>query len=234
MVHRIILTILVVTENYSTYFTYNVLKLAIKMYITLTCDLVSSKNATDRYAVQQELKEAISKINNVFSKKILSPFVIVWGDSFQGVLNSLNDFYTSLETIEECLSIDFRCGLGIGTINTPFSTNPLEMDGPAFHRSQKALMIAEKERRSVWILSEKESFDSVVNTIVTLLTTLKKWWTPRQQDIIKLRKKKLTYKKIGEKMEITKQAVSIILKSAHWEEVSLAIETLNNLNYEAF
>ena len=204
------------------------------MYIILTCDLIGSKEVLDRYKIQQELKEATKAINTKFSRNICSPFVIVWGDSFQGVLGSLENFYTILESFEEYLSIDFRCGLGIGTINTPFSANPLEMDGPAFHRSQNALMIAEKERRTIWLQSEKKLFDNMINTILTLLTTIRKGWTSRQQEIIKLRKKNLTYKEIGERKKISKQAVSIILKSAHWEEVSLAIETLNKLDYQAF
>ena len=206
------------------------------MYFSLTCDLVGSKTATDRYKVQQELKKAIIEINDTFAEKIDAPFVIVWGDSFQGVLNTLKGFYTILETIEDLLPIDFRCGLGIGAINTPFSTNPLEMDGPAFHRSQKALVIAEKQRRTIWIESEKESFNNLVNTILTLISTMKKGWTPRQRDVIRLRRKNMTYREIGENLskQITKQAVSVILKSAHWEEISFAIETLNNLNYQAF
>jgi hypothetical protein len=204
------------------------------MYITLTCDLIGSKEASNRYKVQQELKKATKVINSNFSKNICSPFVIVWGDSFQGVLSSLNNFYTILEAFESHLSIDFRCGLGVGTISTPFSINPLEMDGPAFHRSQNALMKAEKEGRAIWLQSEKPLFDNMINTILTLLTTIRKGWTSRQQEIIKLRKKNLTYKEIGERKKISKQAVSIILKSAHWGEVSLAIETLNNLDYEAF
>jgi hypothetical protein len=158
----------------------------------------------------------------------------VWGDSFQGVLNSLDNFFTLLEAFEFNLSIGFRCGIGIGSINTPFSTNPLEMDGSAFHRSQNALMTAKKKGRVVWLQSEKVLFDNMINTILTLLMTIKKGWTARQQEIMQLRKKNLTYKEIGQRKGISKQAVSIILKSAHWEEVSLAIETLNNLDYEAF
>ncbi len=203
-------------------------------YCILTCDLVRSREVTRRLEAQEELKAAIKLINGVFRKTILSPFVIVWGDSFQGVLKSLSGFYSILETFEENLSVKFRCGIGIGKITTIFSPNTLEMDGPAFHRSQEALEFAKEEKRSVWIKSEKTSFDKVVNTLLILLSTVKSGWTNKQKAIIGLRKQDLTYKDIGKRRSITKQAVSNILKSAHWKDVSLAIETLNNLTYDDY
>ena len=138
------------------------------MYFILTCDLVRSREITRRLEAQEELKNAIDLINGVFKETILAPFVIVWGDSFQVVLKSLSGFYSILETFEENLSVKFRCGIGIGRITTNFSPNTLEMDGPAFHRSQEALEFAKEEKRSVWIKSEKTSFDKVVNTLLIL------------------------------------------------------------------
>jgi len=66
---------------------------------------------------------------------------------------------------------------------------------------------------------------------VRRITTAKSRWTRKQKAIIRLRKQNLTYEDIGKSRNITKQAVSNILKSAHWKDVSLAIETLNNLTY---
>jgi hypothetical protein len=106
------------------------------------------------------------------------------------------------------------------------------MDGPAFHRSQAALEFAKEEKRSVWIKSEKPSFDKLVNTSLILLSTVKSGWTETQKETIHLRRKSLKYENIGKRRGITKQAVSNILKSAHWKDVALAIETLNNLTYE--
>ncbi|PWI47585.1 hypothetical protein CEE45_11065 [Candidatus Heimdallarchaeota archaeon B3_Heim] len=207
------------------------------MYFVMTCDIVHSKEVTNRLEVQEELKTVIKQINIDYSKKIMSPFIIVWGDSFQGVLKELTDFYSIFERLEEDLSFKFRCGLGIGTISTKFSRKSLEMDGLAFHRSRAALKIASDNRRTAWIQSENDSFDQLTNSLLTLLTTLKLQWTNRQKEVIHLRKQGLTYEKIGKKIitekeeNITKQAVSNILKSAHWEEISLAIETLNKLSY---
>ncbi len=207
------------------------------LYYVLTCDIVHSKEITNRLAVQEELKAVINQINVDYSEKLLSPLIIVWGDSFQGVLKELKYFNQVFERLEDDLSFKFRCGLGIGTISTKFSKISMEMDGPAFHRSRAALKIASENRRTVWIQSENKSFDQLTNSLLTLLTILKSGLTERQKQVIALRKQGLTYEKIGKtvktdnKLKITKQAVSNILSSAHWEEISLAIETLNNLTY---
>jgi hypothetical protein len=180
---------------------------------------------------QEELKTTIKMINNTFKETILSPFVIVWGDSFQGVLKSLSGFYSILETFEEKLSVKFRCGIGIGTISTKFSSNTLEMDGPAFLRSREALEFAKEKKYAVWMKSEKVYYDEIVNALLILLSTIKSGWTKRQKTVIQLRKQDLKYKDIGKNLGISKQAVSIILKSAHWKDASFAIETLNKLTY---
>ncbi len=207
------------------------------MYVVLTCDIVHSREITNRLEVQETLKSVINQINLDYSERIISPFVIVWGDSFQGVLKELKNFYSIFERLEEELPFNFRCGIGIGTISTTISKNSMEMDGPAFYRSRGALEIAHKNQRSVWIQSKNKSFDQLTNSLLTLLNILKEPWTDRQKEVIHYRRQGLTYEKIGKRIKtknsnnITKQAVSNILKSAHWEEIRIAIETLNNLTF---
>lgn len=168
-------------------------------------------------------------VNREYRQKLVCPFITVWGDSFQGALKSLKGFYNLIETFEELISVEFRCGIGVGKLTTEISTTTLEMDGPAFHRSRAALDIAEKGQRRVWIQSGNHVFDGMVNSILTLLYALKSRWTPHQKEIIRMRRKGMTYAEIGEKKKISKQAVYKSLKTAKWEEAFLAIRTLNNL-----
>ncbi|MFX0123508.1 MAG: SatD family protein [Candidatus Hodarchaeota archaeon] len=200
----------------------------------MTCDLIQSKKVQERFKVQQELKYAVNVVNERYSKELLCPFTTVWGDSFQGALKSLDGFYNILDTFEELISIDFRCGVGIGEISTEFSPNTLEMDGLAFHRSQDALNIAKKERYYVWILSGNTHFDRMVNTLLTLLYAIKIRWNAHQRGIIRLRQEGMTYEEIGNKKGISKQAVSKILKYTQSKAVFFAIETLNNLTNTFF
>jgi hypothetical protein len=204
------------------------------MYFILTGDLIHSRKVPNRSEVQQEIKTALEFVNTKLSNHILCPFVIVWGDSFQGALSSLKGFYTIVETLEEKISVSFRCGIGIGEISTPFSPNVLEMDGPAFHHSKSALQIAEKNNHHVWVQSGNNQLDPMVNTILILLHAVKTRWTAHQMEIIQLRREGKTYDEIGSVKEITKQAVNKTLKAAGWSTASFAIHTLNEVIYTYF
>jgi hypothetical protein len=204
------------------------------MYYVVTCDLIQSKKLLNRSKIQQEIKNALNFVNTQYSKQLLCSFVIVWGDSFQGALKSLRGFYEIIETFEELISVDFRCGIGIGKITTEFSTNVLEMDGPAFYRSKSALEIAEKDHRSIWLQSGNNHFDIMVNTVLLLLNTLKMRWTVHQKEIISLRRKGQKYKEIGKRKGISKQAVNKALKTARWTDASFAIHTLNEVTNSYF
>lgn len=195
----------------------------------MTCDLIHSKKVQERFKVQQELKNAVNVVNEKFSKQLLCPFTTVWGDSFQGALKSLNGLYPILDTFEQLISTEFRCGVGIGNISTEFSSNTLEMDGLAFHRSQDALNIAKKGRYYAWIQSDNTHFDKMVNTLLTLLYAIKTRWNSHQREIIHLRQEGMTYEEIGNTKGISKQAVSKILKYTHSKAVFFAIETLDEL-----
>ncbi|MHA2223988.1 MAG: SatD family protein [Candidatus Hodarchaeales archaeon] len=204
------------------------------MYIILTCDLIQSKKVVKRSKVQEEIKNALNYVNTHFSNNLLCPFVSVWGDSFQGALKSLGGFFEIIETFEEQISVNFRCGIGIGKIATKFSTNVMEMDGPAFYRSKSALEIAEKKNRRILVKSGNIQYDTMVNTVFILLYVLKTRWTAHQKEIIHHRRKGLKYEEIGKMKGISKQAIGKTLKAAHWVEASFAIDTLNGMKITYF
>jgi hypothetical protein len=204
------------------------------MYYIVTCDLIQSKKVENRMEVQQEIKSVLNSVNTQYSKQILCPFVIVWGDSFQGALKSLKGFYEIIETLEELIPVDFRCGIGIGKISTQYSDNVLEMDGPAFYHSKSALETAEKDHRSIWLQSGNPHFDRMVNTVLILLYTLKMRWTAHQKEIITLRREGQKYEEIGKQKNISKQAVNKALKTARWADASFAIHTLNEVTNHFF
>ncbi len=197
--------------------------------VVVTCDLIQSKDLSERSEIQENLKETIKFINKEYSENILCPFIIIWGDSFQGALKSLKGFYKIIEVFEENISTKFRCGIGIGEISTKISSTTLDMDGQVFHRSKNALNLAEKSHWQIYIQSGNDLFDEMINTIFILLYEIKTNWSDRQKDIIKLRRKGWTYKKIGAEKEISKQTVHKILKAAQWKSASKAISTLNKI-----
>ncbi|MFW9927991.1 MAG: SatD family protein, partial [Candidatus Thorarchaeota archaeon] len=131
------------------------------------------------------------------------------------------------EQLDLLIPTDYRCGIGIGTINTKFSLNTLEMDGKAFHYSRDAVEYAKENDYHIYIQSENKAFDDIINSLLLLVDTLKSHLTARQKEIILLKRKNLTLQEIGNEKKISKQAVFNILSSANWKQLSIAINTLN-------
>jgi len=201
------------------------------MHYILTCDIKGSRKLNNREEVQKELKTVIDRVNKIYKDNLEVPFIIVWGDAFQGALKNLENLYEIIEYLTTTFSANFRCGLGIGKISTDISQNTLEMDGPAFHNSQKALTIAKENDRKIWAITENKKYDNMINTIFILIQEIKDELTARQREIINLRRQGHTYEEIGKKTKITKQGVYGILKAAKWESLKIAEQTLNNLEY---
>ena len=57
-------------------------------YVVVTGDLKSSRKLKDRAEVQEELKNALRIVNSRFEEEIPAKFMVVGGDSFQGMLSS--------------------------------------------------------------------------------------------------------------------------------------------------
>ena len=57
-------------------------------FVVVTGDLKSSRRLKNRTKIQEHLKNALKNINNTFREKIVSKFIIVGGDGFQGMVSS--------------------------------------------------------------------------------------------------------------------------------------------------
>jgi len=121
------------------------------MYIAIIGDIIASRSAIEnRYAVQEELKETLSKINELYESDIKSSFTLTLGDEFQGLLHPTPHLFEILDYIRifhnkffierpsEALS--FRFGIGIGSMLTAIDAHSsLGADGPAYWNARKAL-----------------------------------------------------------------------------------------------
>ena len=204
------------------------------MFIIMTCDIVRSREISNRVDVQQQLKSALEKINTEYTSQLDAPFVIVWGDSFQGAVKSFKHAYEILESVSELFPFEFLCGIGIGDISTSFSSNVLEMDGEALINSRFALKVATVYKLDFWIHSPNMLFNRTMNVIFQLLHTLTKQWTSTQREVIKQRKKQLTYQQIGELRGVSKQAINNILKSANWYQIEMTKRVLSSMDIGDF
>lgn len=124
-------------------------------YITLICDIKSSRNIKDREKIQLLLISTLKKCNEQFKKYIVSDFIITLGDEWQGLLEEntpvndiINFFHNELPK-----TLDFYVAIGIGEITIhDFELTVNQLDGPSFHLARKAMKYAKKNNCSVALL----------------------------------------------------------------------------------
>ena len=166
----------------------------IKPYIAVIGDIIESKKIEDRFESQKKLKNVLEDINTQYSNDIVSKFMITLGDEFQGLLNSGNNAINIIEYIQiKMYPIQIRFGIGIGKIDTEINQLlPFGADGSAYHNARNMinnLKNVEKKNKTsgsnIMISSDgyNTNLELLLNTILSLCTTLKQKWTARQKEV---------------------------------------------------
>lgn len=165
-----------------------------KPYIAVIGDIIESKKLEDRFESQKKLKKVLEEINNQYSNDIVSKFMITLGDEFQGLLNNGNHAIDMIEYIQiKMYPIRIRFGIGIGKIETEINqVLPFGADGSAYHHARNMidyLKNAEKKNKTsvanIMIASDgcNSNLELLLNTILSLCTTLRQKWTARQTEV---------------------------------------------------
>ena len=137
-------------------------------YTVIIGDVSGSKQLSglDRYQTQLFVKSAVVQINEQFQDAIEAPMTITKGDEFQGLIDTPAHTYEIIHALQKMVfPIRIRYGIGIGNIYRMGGVLPIEMDGPAFHHANKALNLAKKRKTGLWLISENESTDKLINII---------------------------------------------------------------------
>ena len=199
-------------------------------YVVVTGDLKASRRLKDRAEVQEELKNALRIVNRRFDEEIPAKFMVVGGDSFQGMLFSPKYLFDIYYVFFENISHQFYLGIGIGGISTSLSENVGEIDGEAFHKASDALERAKKE--NIWIVFRSEwEIDGVVTCLLNFMADVMWSWTKRQREIVtyyrkvKNEKSNVTLEEVARGIGIKKQTLSKILKRSKYKLLKEAEDT---------
>lgn len=199
------------------------------IYTVVIGDISRSKRLSgmDRYQTQLFLKSAIVQINEQFASHIEAPMMITKGDEFQGLIDTPSDAYRIVHALQKMVfPIQIRYGIGIGTIYRMGGVLPIEMDGPAFHRANRALTIAKKRKTNLWLISKDEKTDQLVNTIFHLITAIKSRWNERHYKLYWSYQEMGTYREVAEMENVTPQAICDVLKNSRATDVISAEKSL--------
>lgn len=126
-------------------------------YITVIFDIKKSRELVNREEVQKILIESLKKCNEEFKEIILSPFLIILGDEWQGLLKEGSDYNKIIEFFKRLLpsNVRFYTGVGIGDITIHnFELTVNQLDGPAFHLARNAIKYAKKKDCSLVVLAK--------------------------------------------------------------------------------
>jgi len=200
-----------------------------KKYAVIIADIKGSKKMAEmeRYEWQLFLKSAIVQVNENWRNAIEAQFMITKGDEFQGVVHDVPNAHSIMIEFERLLNpLELRFGIGLGRIQKMGANIPIEMDGPAFHRANRALNTAKKKKDSVQFLSSDPQLDKYINSMYSLIYAIKGHWS----DIIRSRywkyKELGTYDKVADLDGVSPQAVWDSLRHANAIEVINAEETV--------
>ena len=153
--------------------------------------------------------------------------MITKGDEFQGVVHDVPNAHSIMIEFERLLfPLELRFGIGLGRIQKMGANIPIEMDGPTFHRANRALVSATKMKSTVQFYSSDPQLDKYINTLYSLIYAIKSHWS----DIIRSRywkyKELGTYDKVADLDGVSPQAVWDSLRNANAIEVINAEETV--------
>lgn len=111
------------------------------VYATLIGDLIGSRKAQDRFALQRVLRHALDQANEFLDP--LQPLEPTAGDEFQGAFRdplsaARAGLLLRLELLKEA-EVDTRFGLGWGEVTVFEDRTPLSQDGPGWWSARAAI-----------------------------------------------------------------------------------------------
>lgn len=209
-------------------------------YTAIIGDIIDSKKSDDRNTIQKKMKEVLEHINKQYQGFIASKFMITLGDEFQGLLKDRSMIMTIITEIEMLMfPVEIRFGVGIGDITTDINfNNSIEIDGPAYNRARDMINTLQKKKSqyeevysNIMLCTgeENKEIDYLMNSVLSVCSTLKRNWSKRQVEIItEFIKCGENQYKAAEILKITQSSVSKALRNSNYYTYRAAIKNIDN------
>lgn len=192
-----------------------------EQYAAFIGDIVLSTQiaGTARRDLQYRIERSLSRVNERFSKALAAKFVITTGDEFQGLLKDPSVIPAIIRMIEMGLSrVEFRVGIGHGSLETDLREFAVGMDGPAWHAARNGIVAAERDGRLGGVFVGFGNVeDQLLSAFARVLHHMRKRLTVKQRVLLEELLENDTQKDVAEKMGISKQVVSKQARAAGWD-----------------
>lgn len=218
-------------------------------YLAILGDLVGSRDADDRAALQHRLKHSLLEARTTapLAQVLAAGPEITAGDEIQALLHvetsnlpghaALSFLAHVTEDIRPC---EIAFGLGFGKVSTELGGPVRELDGSSFHEARRALQIAKQKGRWAVVrgLASEErgalersavvmsALQRAANSILRLTGDIRSGWSDRQLEVIRVRRKLPLQKDVAKHLKVSPSVVSEVLRAARHDAVLEAEETV--------
>src|SRR5215469_11945482 len=188
--------------------------------VAVIADMVQSRELTSdqRRTAQLTFAAFLKDVNAKFRRAVVARFVITIGDECQGILHDTRVLPDLLWRFDEFESRQLRVGIGRGALYTPVGRDAINIDGPALHFARAAIERAKKDGLLGGVFAGfGEDHDLIFNGFARLLHHHRSTLSEQQRAVVAYLRSGLNQTQTAEKMEVTKQAVSLYAGRAGWE-----------------
>lgn len=214
---------------------------AYRPYVAIIGDVRDSRLLENRGAVQEQLKSVLTKINRLYAEDISAKFMITLGDEFQGLLGAGKNAIQIVEYIQrEMYPVEIRFGLGIGEITTEINAEmAIGADGPGYYCARNAIeYLKDNEGRKrnvvcdvrIEIEGDYRQEERLLNTVLSLMTVIRREQTDRQREIIKAFEEcDGSQKDCAGYLNISQPSVQRNLNAGNYYEYRSAMDTITKI-----
>ncbi len=199
-------------------------------YLVLIGDIIASRNAPSRTALQQRLQEELGALNKT-AHGLISPYTLTLGDEFQAVFTRADSVFSGLIRLLGALHpIRTRFSLGVGNITTDINpTQALGMDGPAFYQARDGIDHLKESGDLFRIEGLPPMEASLVNGTLTLLSQRMQKWQPNRLAILHDLMQGKKVQQIADSLDISEPAVYKNIHSGGLETVIQVLSAVTDL-----
>lgn len=194
-------------------------------YFVITGDIINSRNSN-----MSNLEEKINKLNDRFSNDLMTYFICSHGNKIQCIIKSAVSIPTIIRYLHTAFTpINFCLGIGYGKIESlneckrDFkASSSWEMYGEVFQKSIE-VMSRVKSKSSLnmrtYFFLENEMLTEILNSFYSLLDLIYNSWTERQDEIIINYDELKSTVTTAEKLNVSQQYISKVLKATNYREI---------------
>ena len=193
-------------------------------------DVVASREIDDRAAFRDTIGATLEAVNERYAEDVVGDFALLKGvDEIAGVIRDPGNLYRILrDVVSAARPGAIRFSVVYGEIDVGAEGDDVgEMDGPAFHRADEALIDVAEADLYVSFSGRRPTFDPLIGACINLLLVAREDWTHRQRAMVDAYEETGTQAIVADRFDVSQQTVSATLRRADWPRLSRLEDDVN-------